>query len=396
MVEPAARLTCVPPYLFAEIDRKKVALIAQGVDVISLGIGDPDLPTPDFIVEAMAEAIWKLEYHRYPEYDGLFSFRSTAADYYDRRFGVTLDPRSEVLALIGSKEGLSHLIWAYIDKGDVALVPDPAYPVYRTQVALAGGEPFPVPLQAERGFLPDLEAIPADVARRAKLLFLNYPNNPTGAVADLAFYEEAVAFCRRYELLLVSDNAYGEITFDGFRAPSVLQVPGAKEVAVECWSFSKPFNMTGWRIGFAAGNAAALRALGIIKTNLDSGQFGAIQAAAVTALTHPEAPAFIARMNVVYQRRRDLAVDGLRAAGLPARPPRGTFYLWVPVPAGQTSAGYAEHLLTRTGVVVTPGSSYGAAGEGYIRLALCLPEGRLQEALGRVQKYGKADARTGG
>jgi LL-diaminopimelate aminotransferase len=392
MVEPAARLASVPPYLFAEIDRKKEALMARGVDLISLGIGDPDLPTPDFIVEAMAEAIWEPGYHRYPDYDGLFAFRSAAADYYARRFGVTLDPQCEVLAVIGSKEGLSHLIWAFIDKGDVALVPDPAYPVYRTQVGLAGGEAYPLPLRAERGFLPDLGAIPPDVASRAKLLFLNYPNNPTGAVADLAFYEEAVAFCRRFDILLVSDNAYSETTFDGFRAPSVLQVSGAKEVAVECWSLSKPFHMTGWRIGFAAGNAAALRALGIIKTNLDSGQFGAIQAAAVVALSHPDAPAFIARMNAVYQRRRDLAVDGLGAAGLPARPPRGTFYLWVPVPAGETSAGYAEHLLARTGVVVTPGSSYGAAGEGYIRLALCLPEGRLQEALGRIQKYGKADA----
>ncbi|HLO03586.1 MAG TPA: LL-diaminopimelate aminotransferase [Symbiobacteriaceae bacterium] len=389
MPKPAARLAAVPPHLFAEIDKRKAALIAQGVDVISLGIGDPDLPTPDFILDAMARAIREPVHHRYPEHEGQPAFREAAADYYGRRFGVHLDAKREILALIGAKEGLAHLIWAYIDKGDVALVPDPAHPVYKTQVGLAGGTVYPLTLKHERHFLPNLDAIPTDVAHRAKLLFLNYPNNPTGAVADLGFYEEAVAFCRRHDILLVSDNAYSETTFDDYVAPSVLQVPGAKAVAVECWSLSKPFNMTGWRIGFAAGNAHAIRHLGVIKTNLDSGQFGAIQAAGIAALTSPEAPRFIAQMNEVYRHRRDMAANGLWSIGMQTESPHGTFYLWAPVPHGQTSAGFVTDLLNETGVVVTPGSSYGPAGEGYVRLALCLDEHRLQEALGRIQKYGR-------
>ncbi|OUM86589.1 MAG: LL-diaminopimelate aminotransferase [Bacillus thermozeamaize] len=387
MPKVAQRIASVAPYLFAQIDKKKAELTAKGVDVISLGIGDPDLPTPDFVVERMQREVADSRWHQYPDYDGSLLFREAVAHFYKRRFGVDLDPKFEVLTLIGSKEGLAHLIWAYVDPGDVVLIPDPAYPVYKTHTSLAGGTPYILPLTRERDFLPELSAIPEEVARRAKLLFLNYPNNPTGAVASLDFYREVVAFCKQYDILLVSDNAYSEMTFDGYVAPSVLQVPGAKDVAVEFWSLSKPFNMTGWRIAAAVGNADALyKGLGIIKTNTDSGQFTAVQMAAVEALTNPKSEAFIREMNAIYQRRRDLAVDGLRAAGLQVEPSKGTFYLWVPVPEGHTSTSYAELLLTKAAVVVTPGIGYGQYGENYVRISLCLKEERLQEALDRIQK----------
>jgi LL-diaminopimelate aminotransferase len=387
MPKRAERIAAVPPYLFADIDKKKAAVKARGVDVISLGIGDPDLPTPAFVVDKMKAAVANPQYHQYPDYNGALAFRTAATDFYKRRFGAELDPKTEALALIGSKEGLSHLIWAYIDQGDIALVPDPAYPVYKTHTALAGGTPYLMPLLQANGFLPDLKAIPEEVARKAKLLFINYPNNPTGAVATPEFYAEAVAFCRKYDILLVSDNAYSEMTYDGYKAPSVFDVPGAKDVAVEFWSLSKPFNMTGWRIAFVVGNADAIGALGVIKTNTDSGQYTAIQEAAIAALTSPEAADFIAEMNAVYLRRRDLAVAGLRAIGLDAQPMKGSFYLWVPVPAGHTSVSFATMLLEDAGVVVTPGSAYGQHGEGYVRIALCLSEERLQEAVARMQKY---------
>ncbi|MDB4894226.1 MAG: LL-diaminopimelate aminotransferase apoenzyme [Firmicutes bacterium] len=389
MPKRAERIAAVPPYLFAEIDKKKAAVVARGVDVISLGIGDPDLPTPAFVVDKMKAAVANPKYHQYPDYDGSLAFRTAATDFYKRRFGAAFDPKTEALALIGSKEGLSHLIWAYIDQGDIALVPDPAYPVYKTHTALAGGVPYIMPLTKANGFLPDLKAIPEDVARKAKLLFINYPNNPTGAVATPEFYAEAVAFCRKYDILLVSDNAYSEMTYDGYTAPSVFDVPGAKDVAVEFWSLSKPFNMTGWRIAFVVGNQDAIGALGVIKTNTDSGQYTAVQEAAIEALTSPKADAFIKEMNAVYLRRRDIAVAGLRAIGLDAQPMKGSFYLWVPVPAGHTSTSFATLLLEEAGVVVTPGSAYGEHGEGYIRIALCLSEERLKEAVGRMQKYVK-------
>jgi LL-diaminopimelate aminotransferase len=389
MPSRAQRIAAIPPYLFAELDKQKADAIARGVDVISLGIGDPDLPSPDFVVARMQAAVTNPRYHQYPDYDGSLAFRSAVSQFYQKRFGVAVDPRKETLALIGSKEGLAHIIWAFVDPGDVVLVPDPAYPVYRTHTLLAGGTPYPLPLARENGFLPDLRAIPAEVARQAKLLFLNYPNNPTGAVADLDFYAEAVAFCREHDILLVSDNAYSEMTYDGYRAPSVLEVPGAKEVAVEFWSLSKPFNMTGWRIAAVVGNADAIGALGIIKTNTDSGQFTAVQEAAIEALTNPLAGPFIREMNQVYARRRDIAVQGLRAMGLDVAPMKGTFYLWVPVPKGHTSASFAALLLREAGVVVAPGAAYGRHGEGYIRISLCLPDHRLQEAMDRIQKYVK-------
>jgi LL-diaminopimelate aminotransferase len=389
MPKRAERIATVPPYLFAEIDKKKSAAIARGIDVISLGIGDPDLPTPQFVIDRMKQAVENPKWHQYPDYDGSLAFRTAACAFYKKRFGAEFDPKTEALALIGSKEGLAHIIWAYIDAGDIALVPDPAYPVYKTHTGLAGGTAYTMPLTKENDFLPDLKAIPADVAAKAKLMFINYPNNPTGAVASLAFYQEAVAFCRKHDILLVSDNAYSEMTYDGYKAPSIFDVEGAQDVAVEFWSLSKPFNMTGWRIAFVVGNKDAIGALGIIKTNTDSGQFTAVQEAAIEALTNPAADQFIAEMNAVYTRRRDIAVAGLRAIGLNAQPMKGSFYLWLEVPAGQTSTSFAGLLLEEAGVVVTPGSAYGKYGEGYVRLSLCLKEERLKEAIDRIQKYVK-------
>lgn len=384
----AQRIAKVPPYLFAEIDKKKAAVIARGVDVISLGIGDPDLPTPDYVIERMREEVKNPKWHRYPDYDGSLEFRTAAANFYRRRFGVELNPKNEVLTLIGSKEGIAHIIWAFVDPGDIALIPDPGYPVYKTHTLLVGGTPYIMPLLRENGFLPDLSKIPADVAQKAKLMFLNYPNNPTAGVATLEFFEEAVAFCKKYDILLCHDLAYSEMTFDGYVAPSVLQVPGARDVAVEFYSLSKPFNMTGWRIAFLAGNAEAVAALGIIKTNTDSGQFTAIQMAGIEALENSPFE-FVKKMNEIYARRRQIAVDGLRAIGLDVQPPKGSFYIWVPVPKGQTSAGFATLLLEEAGVVVTPGGAYGDHGEGYIRIALTVGEDRLREAIDRIKKHVK-------
>jgi len=382
----ASRIAQVPPYLFAQIDKKKAEVAARGVDIISLGIGDPDKPTPKNVVDRAVAEVQNPKWHRYPDYEGSPQFREAAAAFYQKRFGVSLDPKKEVLALIGSKEGLAHLIWAFVDPGDVVLVPDPAYPVYKTHTILAGGTPHIMPLTRENNFLPDFTAIPEDVARRAKLMFLNYPNNPTAATADLAFFEEAVAYCRKYDICLVSDNAYSEMTYDGYVAPSILQVPGAKDVAIEFFSLSKPFNMTGWRIAFAAGNPEAVAALGIVKTNTDSGQFTAVQMAGMEALLHTP-QSFIDEMNAMYARRRDIAVEGLRALGFDVRKPKGTFYLWVPVPQGQTSAGFTETLLEKAGVVVAPGTGYGDYGEGYIRLALTVEEPRLKEAIDRIRQH---------
>ena len=390
MVQKAQRIANLPPYLFAQIDKKKAEVAARGVDVISLGIGDPDLPSPPWVVERMQQEVANPRWHRYPDYDGSLEFRQALCAFYARRFGVgDLNPKSEALALIGSKEGLAHIIWAYINPGDIALVPDPAYPVYRTHTGLAGGTAYTMPLTAANHFLPDLDAIPAEVARQAKLLFVNYPNNPTGAVADLAFYAKAVAFCRQYDILLVSDNAYSEMTYDGYSAPSALQVPGARDVTVEFWSLSKPFNMTGWRIAGVVGNAEAVAALGLIKTNTDSGQYTAVQMAAIAALTDPRSEGFIREMNAIYRRRRDLAVAGLRSIGLDATPCMGSFYLWVPVPAGYDSRGFAAKILEEAGVVVTPGVGYGECGEGFVRLALCLDEARLAEAIERIKAHVK-------
>ncbi len=381
------RLQKIGAYLFADLDRKQDALKAQGVDVINLGVGDPDLPTPEHIIRALEEGARDPRSHRYPPYIGTTEFRRATAAWFQQRFDVTLDPDRQVLALIGSKEGLAHLPWAMLNPGEAALVPDPGYPVYRSATIMAEGEPVAMRLLADRGFLPDLDAIPPDVARRARLMFLNYPNNPTGATADMEFFAKAVAFAKRYDLVLVHDNAYSEITFDGYRAPSLLQVPGALDVAIELHSLSKTFNMTGWRIGFAVGNAEAVNALGVVKTNVDSGVFRAVQHAGIAALTGPQdivKPA-LAR----YQARRDRLVSGLRAVGWKAPSPKATLYIWMPTPNGQSSVTFAADVLERTGVVITPGVGYGAHGDGFVRLSLTTPDDRLDEAIARIRRtYG--------
>lgn len=383
-MQKAHRLDKIPPYLFAQLEKKKAAVEARGVDVIDLGIGDPDQPTPANVVDRLKQEVENSRWHRYPSYVGARAFREAAARWLKRRFGVEVDPDGELIALIGSKEGLAHMIWAYVDPGDVVLVPDPAYPVYKIHTLLAGGEPYTVPLPAERGFLPDLEAIPEEVARRAKLLFLNYPNNPTAGVATLDFFKEAVAFAKKYDILICHDAAYTEITFDGYVAPSILEVPGAREVAVEFHSLSKPFNMTGWRIGFAAGAAPAIEALGIVKTNTDSGQFTAIQMAAVEALDNTPA-SFREQMIALYDRRRQVMVEALREIGVSVEKPKGSFYIWAPVPKGYTSASFTERVLEQAGVMVTPGNGYGENGEGFFRISLTTPDERLQEAVRRIR-----------
>lgn len=376
----AKRVEALPPYLFAELDKKLSAKRAQGVDVISLGVGDPDLPTPDHIVEAMREAVTDPSTHRYPSYYGGPEFRQAVARWYERRFGVELDPESEIMALIGSKEGIGHIAFAYVDPGDEALIPDPGYPVYGVSTRLAGGTPVSLPMTEESGFLPGLDAAP--VSERTKTIWLNFPSNPTAAVADLDTFDRAVAFAREHDLLLLHDAAYTEITFDGYVAPSALQAPGAKEVTLEFGSASKFYNMTGWRIGWAAGSAEAIRALGVVKTNLDSGQFTAVQRAAIAALEGPEE--HLDELRATYQRRRDLVVGTLNALGWSLKPPLGSCYVWVPTPDGESSVAFADRLLDETGVFVAPGNGYGQRGEGFVRFSLTVPDDRLAEAMDRV------------
>ncbi len=379
----AARIERLPAYLFAEISRKIAEKRAQGVDVISFAIGDPDLPTPPHIIQSLIEAARDPANHRYPESEGLPELRRAIADWYGRRFGVGLDPSREVLPLIGSKEGIAHIAMCFIDPGDTALVPDPGYPVYSVGTALMGGEPYFLPLTEENDFLPDLEAVPEDVARRAKVLWLNYPNNPTGAVADIEFFERAVAFARRYDLALLHDGPYSEVAFDGYRPVSILEADGAREVAVEFHSLSKSYNMTGWRIGMAVGNARIIDALTRLKSNLDSGIPQAIQRMAITALEGSQD--CIDEHNAVYQRRRDRLVAALNRLGLRLRPPKASLYLWARVPEGLTSVQFATRLLDEAGVVVTPGVGYGPSGEGYVRLSLTVPDDRLEEGVRRME-----------
>jgi LL-diaminopimelate aminotransferase len=382
----ATRLRQLPPYLFAELDRMKQEQIRKGVDIISLGIGDPDLPTPPHIVQALAATAADPRNHQYPSYEGMLAFRRAVADWYAGRFGVALSPESEVLTLIGSKEGIGHLPLAFIDPGDVVLVPDPAYPVYAAGTLFAGGEPYPMPLRSERQFLPDLGAIPPAVLRRARILWLNYPNNPTGAVATREFLSGAVAFARRHGLVLAHDAPYSEIAFEGYRPMSVLEIEGAREVAVEFHSVSKTYNMTGWRLGFAVGNAALLTGLARVKQNLDSGVFQAVQYAGIAALTGSQQ--CVADNNRTWQERRDVLVDGLRSVGIRVTPPKATFYLWVPVPKGFTSQSFCVELLVKAGVVVTPGNGFGEAGEGFVRMAFTVGVERLREAVDRIRKLG--------
>jgi LL-diaminopimelate aminotransferase len=381
-VRVAERIRTLPPYLFAELDKKLSARRAAGADIISLGVGDPDLPTPPHVVEALREAVTDPATHRYPSYYGSPEFREAVAGWYERRFGVTLDPADEVVALIGSKEGLGHLSFAFVDPGDEALVPDPGYPVYGISTLLAGGTPVSLPMPAARGFLPDLAR--ARVSERTKLLWLNFPSNPTSAVTDLDTFAEAVAFAGDHGLLLAHDAAYSEITFDGYVAPSVLQVPAAKDVAVEFNSLSKFSNMTGWRIGFAVGNSEALRGLGVVKTNLDSGAFTAIQRAGIVALEGPQD--HLDELRAVYQRRRDVVIETLNGLGWSLKSPLGAIYVWLPTPDGRSSAEFADFLLDEAGVFVAPGTGYGAAGEGYVRISLTVADDLLAEAMERIAR----------
>ncbi|GAC1422020.1 MAG: LL-diaminopimelate aminotransferase [Actinomycetota bacterium] len=381
-LKPAHRIETLPPYLFAEIDRKVQEVRARGVDVISLGVGDPDRPTPEHIVAAMREAVSDPGTHQYPSYFGLPEFRRAVAAFYARRFNVSLDPDTEVLPLIGSKEGIAHLCTAYIDPGDVSLVPEPAYPVYAIGTHLSGGISQGFALTRERKFLPDYNAI--DVPANTKLFWLNYPCNPTAAVAELADFQHAVDFTRANDLLFVHDNAYSEITYDGFVAPSAVQVPGAKDCTIEFGALSKTYNLTGWRIGYGVGNASAIEALGRVKTNIDSGIFNAIQRAGIVALNGPQD--FLAEMIKLYMVRRDLVVNTFRDCGFDLDSPKGAIYVWIPVPAGTDSASFATLLLEEAGVVVPPGRGYGEAGEGYIRISITTPDDRLEEALQRIRK----------
>ena len=383
----AKRLEKIPPYLFAEIDRKRDEMLAKGVDIINMGVGDPDKPTPVHIVQAMHEAIDDPATHNYPPYQGTKDFREAAIKWMERRFGVTgLNPNTEVVSSIGSKEAIHNTFLAFVEPGDYTLIPDPGYPVYRTSTIFAGGEPYTMPLLPESGFLPDLDAIPEEVARQAKLVWINYPNNPTGALATLEFFEELVAYCKQYNILLCHDHAYSEMAYDGYKPPSVLQVPGAKEVTIEFHSLSKSYNMTGWRVGFVVGSAHGIKGLGQVKTNVDSGVFKAIQRAAIAAYSTTEAE--LQTVMSVYQHRRDIIIKGLKSLGWPIEAPKATLYVWVAVPQGYTSSEFVTLLLDKCGIIVPPGNGYGAAGEGFFRIALTVADERMHEAIQRMKDAG--------
>jgi len=378
----ARRLDRLPPYLFVQVNQRIAELRSRGKDIIDFGIGDPDLPTPAHIIERMCRAARDPANHRYPETNGLEELRRAIADWYEKRFGVTLDPAKEVLPLIGSKEGIGHMALCFVEPGDVALVPDPGYPPFSLGTILAGGQPYFMPLKEENDFLPDFEAIPEKAARKAKLMWLNYPNNPTGATADLEFFERAVHFARRYDLAICHDAPYTEIAFDGYKPPSFMQIPGAKDVGVEFHSLSKTYHMTGWRVGMVVGNAEMVNALFRVKSNLDSGIPQAIQHAAVEALRGSQE--HVAEHNAIFQRRRDKLVKALSEVGLRARTPRATFYVWARIPEGYTSMAFTNRLLDEVGIAVTPGTGYGKEGEGYIRFSLTIPDDRLEQGIIRL------------
>ncbi|MQG21808.1 MAG: LL-diaminopimelate aminotransferase [SAR202 cluster bacterium] len=384
-MKTAERIAKLPPYLFVEVTRKINEKRAQGEDVVSLAIGDPDIPTPQHIIDAMNEALKDTSTHRYPESDGLPEFRQSVADWYSRRFDVKLNPDTEVLPTIGSKEAIGHLAFCYIDPGDIALVPDPGYPVYSIGTMLAGGETFWLPLSRENRFLPDLNAIPEDIARKAKLIWLNYPNNPTAATADLPFFEKIVDFAKKYDILVCHDGPYTEVAFDDYEPVSFLQANGAKDVGIEFHSLSKSFNMTGWRIGMAVGNADAIDALMRIKSNLDSGIFNAVQLAGIAALEGPQDA--IKDHNVKYQQRRDKLIPVLRNMGLEVDPPKGSLYVWAKLPDNVKSGDFAAQLIDAVNVVVTPGRGYGEAGEGFIRCSLTVPDDQLDRAIDRLSQF---------
>ena len=379
----AKGISSLPPYLFAEIDARKRETEKKGVDIIDFGIGDPDLPTPPHIVEAVCNAAKDPSNHRYPSYEGMLSFREAVATWYKQRKHIKLDAEDEVLTLIGSKEGIAHSAFAFLNPGDIALVPDPAYPVYNNATIMANSTPYSVPLTEEHGFKPDLERIDKGIARKAKIMFLNYPNNPTAATAEKSFFKDVVDFAHDYEIIILHDNPYSELTFDGYEAPSFLAVKGAKEICVEFGSLSKTYNMTGWRIGFVVGNSEIIKGLKLVKTNVDSGAFQAVQMAGIAALTGPQD---CVKQNVaIYKRRRDLLADGLRSSGIELEKPKATFYFWAKVPSGFSSIQFSMFLLERTGVVVTPGIGFGETGEGFVRFSLCVREERIIEACKRIK-----------
>jgi LL-diaminopimelate aminotransferase len=378
----AKRLGLVPPYLFAELERKVDEKRRAGVDVISLGIGDPDLPTPEPVIRALQESAADATMHQYPTNRGLATFRDAIAAFYGERFGVAIEPATEVVPVLGGKEGVAHIAFACLDPGDVALSPEPGYPPYTSGPLFAGAEVHYLPLRAENAFMPDLDGISAGIAARANLLFLNYPNNPTGAVVAPGFFDRAVEFARTHDLIVVHDNAYSEVAFDGYDPPSFLATEGAKDVGVEIFSLSKGWNMTGWRVGWVAGNAEVVEQFHRLKTNLDSGMFDALQLAGAAALT--EARGFPAEMSAIYRRRRDLMIEALAGIGLPADPPRATPYIWVRVPGEHTSETFTELVLEEAGVVVSPGPSFGPSGEGYVRISLTVADERLEEAAARI------------
>jgi LL-diaminopimelate aminotransferase len=382
---PSKRLEAIPPYKFQELEQQIADKRAAGIDVISLGIGDPDEPTYPHVVEAMQEAVANPAYHQYPSNRGRDEFRQGMAEFYERRFGVEIDPKSEVIPAIGAKECIYNLCFAFLDPGDVALASDPGYPVYTGGPLLAGAKAELLPLVPELGFAPDLDAVPAEAAAKARLMFVNYPNNPTGAVLPEGFFERVVEFAREHEILVVHDNAYSETTYDGYVAPSFLATPGAKEVGVEVFSLSKGYNMTGWRCAAILGNAEAVQAYWRLKTNVDSGLFEAIQMAGVAALQGPSEP--MERMNATYTRRRDLVVAALREIGVEVTAPKGTIYVWAPVPEGHTSTSFCELVLEEAAVVVSPGSMYGPSGEGFFRIALTAPDERIEEAVERMREH---------
>jgi len=385
-MRPSRRLERIPPYLFAELERKIAAKRAAGIDVISLGIGDPDMPTYAPIVQAAQRAVADPGTHRYPSNRGRAEFREAVAAFYQRRFGVTLDPETEVMPAIGAKECIFNLNLAFLDPGDVALAADPGYPVYTGGPVMAGAEAALMPLLPDRGFAPDLGAIPQETLERARLLFLNYPNNPTGAILPDGLFEEVVELAQRTGVLVVHDNAYSETTYDGYVAPSFLATPGAKAVGVEVFSLSKGYNMTGWRCAAIVGNAGAIAAYWRLKSNIDSGLFDAVQLAGAAALA-PEVDAEVRAMNAVYQRRRDLVCDALAEAGVAVTPPKGTIYIWAPVPDGfAAAAAYCEHVLEEAAVVISPGGAYGPNGEGFFRISLTTPDDRLLEAVARLRR----------
>ncbi|NEU31149.1 aminotransferase class I/II-fold pyridoxal phosphate-dependent enzyme [bacterium LRH843] len=378
------KVSSLPPYLFSVLNEKKRKLTEQGIDVIDLGIGAPDLPTPQFIVNRMAEEIKNPENHRYPPYHGCLEFREAVSGFYQRRYGVEVDPETEVLALIGSKEGIAHLISAVINPGDGVMIPDPGYPVYRTAVHLAGGKSIYLPLDAKHGYVPKFNEISSGMIKASKLMFLNYPGNPTAATVTLGTFQQAISFAKKHHIGIAHDAAYDLITYGHYRAPSILQVPGAKEVAVELGSLSKSFNMTGWRIGYIVGNKEMIRALSVVKSNLDTGQFLAIQKAAAAALSGDLTS--VESNNSVYEERMALMLTALRAIGIEVTKPKGTFFIWAPVPSGFSSARFAEKLLEEAGVIVTPGNAFGPSGEGYFRISLSVDTKRLKESAERMRK----------